>query len=187
VDGPLTRVLAFLLCCGLLGTGVGGYQCITGHTFSVAAQHEKTAVGRVVGRSLEKGRRHSRFNPLSDEPINYHYVFSVNGVKMDDTDQVCATPLVPGACSNNGPVLVYYSYQPFPNSRLEDFKAASADAYRFGQPALAIGLPLFVLSIAALVVLSRPGKRKNGPDAGEGKGAGGTGDVPDVIHIVPGE
>ena len=37
------------------------------------------------------------------------------------------------------PVLVYYSYQPNSDSRLEDFAAASTHAYRFGKTALAIG------------------------------------------------
>jgi hypothetical protein len=57
-------------------------------------------------------------------------VFLVNGVKMDDYSEVCPTPLAPGACFNeNGLVLVYYSYQPYPNSRLEDFAIASSHAY----------------------------------------------------------
>jgi hypothetical protein len=175
MDGPFTRILVWGMILGFFGTVFGCWQCISGHNFAVAAQHEATTAGRVVGYFTGKGG------------YAYHYVFTVNGVKFDDYSKVCRTPLAPGACDHKGPVLVYYSFQPFSNSRLEDFSAASADAYRIGQPVLAIGLPLFVLSIAALVVLSRPGKRKNGPDAGEGKGAGGTGDVPDVLHIVPGE
>jgi hypothetical protein len=117
----------------------------------------------------------------------YQYVFSVNGVRMDDYSEVCATPLAPGACDNHGPVLVYYSFQPYSNSRLEDFAVASAHAYRIGSPALAIGLPLFVLSLAALIILARPDKREDDPDPEAEKGRSRSDDVPDVIHIVPGE
>jgi hypothetical protein len=110
---------------------------------------------------------------------------------MDDYSEICATPLAPGACDHRGPVLVYYAFQPFSNSRLEDFAAASAHAYHLGSPALAIALPLLVLSVAALIILSRSDKREDDPDADadsdQENGSSKTGDVPDVIHIVPGE
>ena len=92
---------------------IGGYQCIRGHNYSVAAQHETTTVGNIE-------RVH-----VSTKGTTYFYQFSINGVRMDDYSDVCRTPLAPGACNNHGPVLVYYSYQPYANSRLEDFAAAS--------------------------------------------------------------
>lgn len=146
-----------------------------GHNYAVAAQHQLTAVGRFVRISSGKGGPY------------YHYVFSVNGVAVDDSSNVCHTPLAPGACDNLGPVLVYYSYQPFAISKLQDFTSASTDAYRFGAPALAIGLPLFVLSIAALVVLSRKGRSETEPDRGDQPGASKSDNIPDDLHIVPGE
>jgi hypothetical protein len=142
----------------------------------VAAQHEASIVGRITKITYGKGGS-----------IAYHYVFSVNGVQFDDYSEVCRTPLTPGACDHHGPVLVYYSYQPYSNSRLEDFTVASTNAYRFGAPALAIGLPLFVLSVAALIILSRSDKREDDPDPGAEKGRSKSDDVPDAIHIVPGE
>ena len=51
---------------------IGGYQCIMGHNYSVAAQHEATTVGNIV-------RVHA-----SAKGTAYYYQFSVNGVKMDD-------------------------------------------------------------------------------------------------------
>lgn len=144
MNGPFAPALAFCLILGLVGTAVGGYQCVKGHIYSEAAQHEATTVGRVV-RVSNRGA--------------FKYVFSVNGVKMDDFSESCATPLTPDACYNNGPVLVYYSYQPYQNSRLEDFTVASKHAYLIGIPALAIGLPLFVLSGAVTAILLRKDQR----------------------------
>jgi hypothetical protein len=149
----LNRLIAHSLVYGLLaGIGValfGGFRCVQGHTYSVAAQHQATVVGHVVSMLHGKGGA-----------LSYHYVFSLNGVDRDDTSEVCATPLAPGACDNKGPVLVYYSYQPFPNSRLQDFTDASRHAYRVGRRELGIGLPLLALSIAGLVIRSRNGKGK---------------------------
>jgi hypothetical protein len=153
--GPLTRILIWCTVLGFFATVFGAWHCIKGHNYAVAAQHEATTVGRVVGMYYGKGSS------------AYHYEFSVNAVRMDDYSEICATPLAPGACDHHGPVLVYYSYQPFQNSLLEDFAVASARPYRFGKPALAIGLPLFVLSIAALVVLSRKGRSEAEPDPGQ--------------------
>jgi hypothetical protein len=106
---------------------------------------------------------------------------------MDDYSEVCATPLAPGACNNHGPVLVYYSYQPYANSLLEDFTIASHDGYRIGEPALAIGLLLFVLSSAAFAILIRKNKSDDDGDPENEKGRSKSDNVPDVIHIVPGE
>jgi hypothetical protein len=174
MDGLLTRVMAICLFLGFFGAARGGYLCVKGHTYAMAAQHEATAVGRVVG--IYTGR-----SPA------YHYVFSVNGVKMDDSSEVCQTPLAPGACSKNGPVLVYYSYQPYSNSRLEDFAVASIDAYRFGKPALGIGLPLFILAFTAIVIQVRKETRERDQDSDAKKGRSKSDDVPDAIHIAPGE
>lgn len=149
----MKRLVAHCLVYGLLaGIGAvlfGGIRCVQGYTYSVAAQHQATAEGRVVGKLYGKGGSFS-----------YHYVFSVNGVDRDDTSKVCATPLAPGACENKGPVLVYYSFQPFPNSRLEDFSDAGRHAYRTGAITLSIGLPLLALSIAGFVIRTRSDKGK---------------------------
>ena len=75
-------------------------------------------------------------------------------------------------------MLVYYSYQPYSNSALEDFADASAHAYRVGKPTLAIGLPLFVLSLAALIILSRKDKPEEEPDPDREKGSSKSDDVP---------
>jgi hypothetical protein len=175
MDGPLTRILVWGTILGFFGTVFGCWQCISGHNFAVAAQHEATTAGRVVGYFTGKGG------------YSYHYVFTVNGVNFDDYSKVCRTPLAPGACDHKGPVLVYYSFEPIHNSRLEDFSAASAHSYSIGQPLLAVGLPLFVLSIAALVVLSRSDKRGGHSDSERRKGGSKSDNVPEVIHIVPGE
>lgn len=115
----------------------------------------------------------------------YHYVFSVNGVKMDDQSDVCATPLAPGACDNHGPVLVYYSFQPFSNSLLEDFSVASNLSYRFGKLAFAIDLPLLVLSSVAIAVLARKEKREGDSDSEVESDT--PSEVPDDLHIAPHE
>jgi hypothetical protein len=176
---PYFRVLAFSLVAGLFGSSFGVYYCIEGYTYSVAAQHEATSVGRVVGIYTGRGG------------FSYHYEFSVNGVKMDDQSKVCATPLEPGACDNNGPVLVYYSYQPYSNSILEDFAVASKDAYRWGKPALAISLTLLVLSSTGMVIRGRKKKgdrdSDSDSDSEDEKGRSKSDDVPDGIHIVPDE
>ncbi|MFY9854173.1 MAG: hypothetical protein WAK26_09890 [Terracidiphilus sp.] len=175
MDGLLGWVLTICLLGGLGGTVIGCVECVSAHNFSVAAEHEATTVGRVVKILGGKG------GPA------YQYVFSVNGAKVDDYSKVCETPLAPGACDNHGPVLVYYSFQPFSNSRLEDFADASKHAFRVGIPALAIGLPLFVLSLWTMVILSRRDKREGDPDVDEEEGTSKSDDVPDAIHIVPGE
>jgi hypothetical protein len=174
VDGLLGRVLAICLVAGLAGTVYGSVECVSALNFHIAAEHEATTVGHVV-------------KILGGRSRGYQYVFSVNGAKVDDYSRVCATPLVPGACDNHGPVLVYYSFQPFSNSRLEDFAVASQHAYRVGIPALAIGLPLFALSLWTMVILSRKDKGEEDSDPDEQEGASKSDDVPDAIHIVPGE
>lgn len=148
MDGALARVLMFCMLMGIIGTAVGGYQCVEGYNYSVAAQHEATTVGRIV--KVENGKG----GPA------WRYEFSVNGVKVDDYSEVCATPLAPDACFSNGPVLVYYSYRPYSNSRLEDFAVASSHANRFGRPTLAIGLLLLALSTACITIMTRKDKRE---------------------------
>jgi hypothetical protein len=154
------RILGPFFYFGLILTGFGCYQCVKGHDYRVAAEHEATTVGHIVHAPRGKGV--------------YRYEFSLNGVKMDDSSNLCTTPLTPDACYNYGPVLVYYSYQPLPNSLLEDFAVASNDAYRIGKFLLAIGLPLLVFPAAAFAVRRSKNKRANDSD-------------PDMIHIVPGE
>jgi hypothetical protein len=141
----------------------------------VAALHEATVVGRITHISSGKG------GPF------FHYVFSVNGVKSDDYSEVCAMPLTPGACYSRGSVLVYYSYRPYPNSRLEDFTVASAHAYRIGKPALAIGVPLIFLTCGATALLLRRDKRQDNFNPEDKNGRSKTDDLPDAIHIAPGE
>jgi hypothetical protein len=176
VDSPSLRIFAIIFVTGLFGTYFGGYHCIAAHTYAVAAEHEATAVGRVVGIS-------SRRSGGTD----WDYVFSVNGVQMDDYSEVCATPLAPGACSNEGPVLVYYSSQPYSNSRLEDFAVAAGKAYRTGGIALAISLPCAVLSCAGMVKLGRKNKKGDDSDRRGEEGRNKRDDAPDGIHIAPDE
>lgn len=150
MDVPFARILMFILLAGIGGTIYGGYECVEGLTYSVAAQHEATSVGRVTGISFDKGG------------VHYHYVFSLNGVGRNDYSDVCTTPLAPGACEKKGPVLVYYAFQPFSNSRLGDFAVASHKDLEYGIPALALGLPLLGLSIGGLVIRAR--REKGDPD-----------------------
>lgn len=168
------RILGLLIVGGLFGTVYGGYQCIEGYIYSVAARHEAVAVGRVVEISVSKGE------------VEYGYVFSVNGVKMNDYSNVCATPLEPGACDHKGPVQVYYSYQPFSNSRLEDFAVSSKKDFRSGKLALAIALPILILFAAAVIPKLKDNKEDNS-DSGDRVGKSLDDNVPDEIHIAPGE
>ena len=156
---------------GIIATAVGGYDCMKGHNYAVAAQHEATVVGRIVGVG-----RHGVLR----------YEFTVNGVKVDDYSEVCTTPLAPDACRSEGPVLVYYSYQPYPNSLLEDFAVASNRAYRTGKPALSFGLALMVLSGASLFFLQRRTKPEEDSDSEDGEEDSDPND-PEPIHIVPAE
>jgi hypothetical protein len=151
VESPFAQIPFYSLVAGFGATVYGGYQCVEGHTYSVAAQHEATVVGRVVGISIGRGGSQ-----------HYNYVFSINGVDRDDFSDVCATPLQPGACDHRGPVLVYYTFQPFSNSRLEDFAVSSHKDFRVGIPALAIGFPLFLLSCAGIAIRLR--SHKSSPD-----------------------
>ena len=65
-----------------------------------------------------------------------------------------------GRVRQKGPVLVYYSFEPYPNSRLEDFAVASHNDIRAGIPALAIGLPLLVLSCGGFAIHMRRSQRR---------------------------
>jgi hypothetical protein len=155
-----------------MGTGFGCYLCVEGHDYRVASEHEVTVVGHIAhAAASRKG--------------SYRYEFSVNGVKMDDYSKLCATPLTPDACDNYGPVLVYYSYEPYPNSLLEDFAVASSNAFGVGKFLLAVGLPLFVLPSVALAILRRRNKKED--DIEDENGRSKHNGEPDEIHIVPGE
>ena len=160
---------------GIVAIAVGAYQCVKGHNYAVAAQHEATTVGRITGI----GRKGT-----------IRYEFSANGVKVDDYSDICMTPLAPDACAGDGPVLVYYSYQPYTNSMLEDFAVASARAYRTGKPALAIGLPLTGLSWAAIFVLQRKKKGEADSDPDDDNNDQDDDEDEEVsgpIHVVPSE
>lgn len=175
MDGPLAGLMGLCLLAGVLATGAGSYDCIRAHTYSVAAQHQATTVGHVVGMIYGKGSH------------AYKYVFSINGVALDDYSDVCSTPLVADACWNRGPVLVYYAYEPYTNSRLEDFAISSARAYRAGKPELAGGLLLLLIAGGGIYFLTRR-EQRDGPSSPEDRrGRSGTDDVPDAIHVVPGE
>ena len=142
-----------------MATGFGCYECVEGHTYRVAAEHEIVTVGQITRvPETSKGR--------------YRYVFSVNGVRMDDTSKICSTPLVPGGCENYDPVRVLYSWQPYPNSLLQDFADASNFAYRVGKFLLAIGLPPLVLGSAVLCLLSIRDRKQHKGD-------------PDALHFIP--
>ncbi len=155
------RVLAPFIFLGAMASGFGCYECAEGHSYRVAAESEVTTVGHIV--QAPRSRKGT-----------YRYEFSIKGVRMEDYSNVCFTPLAPGACENNGPVLVYYSYQPSPNSLLEDFADAGSFSYRVGKFLLAIGLPPFVLCSALLaLLLNRQRKQLKGE--------------PDSMHFIPGE
>ena len=163
----------FCLLGGIFALIIGTCQCVKGHTYAVAAQHEATTVGR-IDRILHGKGGHS-----------WHYVFSVNGVAMDDYSEVCETPLAPRACYNNGPVLVYYSYEPYQNSRLEDFASAGRNAYRSGKIALVIALPVLVLTASGIAILVRKDKRERDADSEDKVRSDGPDDVPDDLHVIP--
>lgn len=155
-----------------MASAVGIDQCATGYTYSVAAKHEATTIGHITRVAHGKGGPY------------YHYVFSVNGSKVDDYSDVCFTPLNPDACWNNGQVLVYYSFEPYSNSRLEDFEIASIHSYRIGVPWLLIGLSLFVLG-GVFSTLSRRDRADS--DREEETGENDSEDVEEPIHVVPNE
>lgn len=175
MDDNAAGALALSLLLGIAGTVVGGWHCMKGHNYAVAAENEATIRGRVIG--MLSGRGSSA----------YHYVFSINGVGLDDYSDVCATPIVPGACDNKGPVLVYYSYKPFTNSRLEDFAVASARAYRIGKPVSAIGFPLLLLSSIAIAIAVRKSEPHDDQEPEDRRWSKNTDDVPDSFHIAPRE
>lgn len=149
MNGP--RVLGICIGLGIMASAVGIDQCATGYAYSVAAKHEATAVGRITRVDHGKGGPY------------YRYAFSVKGTKVDDYSDVCSTPLTPDACWNNGQVLVYYSYEPYANSRLDDFGVASTHCYKIGVPWLLIGMCLFILG----AVVSTLSRRGNGDYDGE--------------------
>lgn len=187
-DYPFQKALMVLALCGLWATSGGVIRCIEGYIFSRDALHEKSTVGRVVSSQLEHGGRGPRhLNPLADQATIYHYIFWINGVQMDDHDQVCKTPLALGACRKNGPVLVYYTYEPYRNSRLEDFAVAGRNTTRAAILPLGIGLPLLVLSIAGIVILERKNKSDDDPDPSDQRGRSLASDIPDDLEIVPHE
>jgi len=71
IDEPTDRVLAFFLLVGIVGTFVGVWQCLSGHSFAVAARHEATTVGRIVRIYHGKG------GPT------WRYTFTVSEVRFD--------------------------------------------------------------------------------------------------------
>lgn len=155
MNGP--RILGICIGLGIMASAVGVDQSASGYAYSVAAKHEATTVGRITRVEHGKGGPY------------YRYAFSANGSQVDDYSDVCSTPLAPDACWNNGQVLVYYSYEPYANSRLEDFGVASTHCYKIGVPGLLIGLSFFILGI---VVSKLSGRDKGDGDGGTLQEAG---------------
>lgn len=170
MNGP--RVLGICIGLGIMASAVGVDQCATGYAYSVAARHQATTVGRITRVDHGKGGPY------------YRYVFSANGAKVDDYSGVCSTPLTPDACWNNGQVLVYYSYEPYANSRLEDFGVASTHCYKIGVPWLLFGVSLFILGVV-ISTLSRRNKSDGDGITEEDTGENDCEDVEQPIHIVP--
>ncbi len=164
------RVLGICIGLGIMTSAVGVHQCVSGYAYSVAAKHEATTIGHITRVDHGKGGPY------------YRYVFSANGVNVDDYSDVCSTPLTPDACWNNGQVLVYYSYEPYANSRLEDFGVASTHCYKVGIPWLLIGLFLFTLG-GVVFTLSRRDKGDGDPE--QEADENDSENVEEPIHIVP--
>lgn len=169
-DVSLTQFGIFI---GVVATLYGGYQVAKGFNYSAAAKHQATTIGRILDKHTGKGG------------TSYRYTFTVNGVKVDDESSVCATPITKNACDENGLAVVYYTFQPSQNSLLQDFSAASRDAFRTGESVLAIGLPLTACLWVAQAMFRRKHGYEDDPDD--------TGEVtdddennePEEIHVVP--
>lgn len=100
----------------MIGVGMiiwGCVQLVHGFADRDAVNHEATAPGVIVRTD------HNR----SGGPT-YYYEFRVNGILMQDSSGDCKTSLTRVGCNAGGQVLVYYAYEPFNASKLEDFADA---------------------------------------------------------------
>jgi uncharacterized protein DUF3592 len=127
---PAGNALAF----GIIACVVGCFLLVTGLTDRDAAKHEATTPGIIVGI------QHGRGGPY------YDYEFRVNGIKMNDSGGDCKTPLDPQGCSVGGHVLVYYTFQPSNNSRLEDFAEGAREKLGWATGLSVVGVLLIGLS-----------------------------------------
>jgi hypothetical protein len=106
-------VSLFPLVLGLVAILIGSVEAVVGLIYRDAARHEATAPGVVV-----------RVDYYRSSPT-YYYEFRVNGGLMQDSSHDCKTSLTRVGCNAGGQVLVYYTYEPFNDSKLEDFADAS--------------------------------------------------------------
>jgi hypothetical protein len=127
---PSGNALAF----GIMACVVGGFLLVTGLTDRDAARHEATTTGVIVAI------KHGRGGPF------YDYEFRVNGIKMSDSGGDCKAPLNPQGCGVGDHVLVYYTFQPTNNSRLEDFADAAHEKLIWAARASALGVLLIGIS-----------------------------------------
>lgn len=173
MSAPISRGLLFGFICGVSATLWGCSQWITGMVYRDAAEHEISTVGQIVNIS-----EYGRHGPT------YNYDFTVNGVRMRDYSGVCDTPLTRTSCIVGGPALVYYSFQPFSNSRLGDFTVVSRDAFQAGNRELVIGVSLIVLCTAIFDVQRR--MNKDEPESDEDVNENSSAENPDdALSITP--
>lgn len=127
---PSGNALAF----GIMACAVGCFLLVTGLTDRDSAKHEATTPGVIVGI------RHGRRGPY------FEYEFRVNGIKMSDSSGECKTPLNPQGCGVGDHVLVYYTFQPSNNSRLEDFADAAREKLGWATVLSVVGVLLIGIS-----------------------------------------
>lgn len=166
----LTQLGIFI---GVVATLYGGYQVAIGFNYSAAAKHQATTIGQILNKRTGKGGTW------------YRYTFTVKGVKVDDDSDVCATPITKNACDENGLAVVYYTFQPSQNSLLQDFSVASKDAFRTGESALTIGLPLTACLWVAQAMFRRKHGYEDDPDDPEEVSDNDENSEPEAIHVVP--
>jgi hypothetical protein len=151
-----------------LGIGAIVYGCVQsviGFTDRDAAKHEATAPGVIVRVYHGKG-------------TTYDYEFRVNGVLMRDSSGSCRTPLTPGDCKVGGQVLVYYTYEPSTDSKLEDFADASREALQLGIWTVPIGVLLTGGSLLARKLVGASESSEDDDDSSKE-------DDSEVISIAP--
>jgi hypothetical protein len=140
----------------MIGVGmiIGGcVQSVIGFTDRDAANHEATAPGVVV-----------RVDYYRSSPT-YYYEFRVNGGLMQGSSGDCNTSLTRVGCNAGGQVLVYYTYEPFNNSKLGDFADASRHAFRTSLLEVPIGLLIAGVSLLVLKLGGGSDSSKDTDDA----------------------
>jgi hypothetical protein len=173
VSVPFSRALLFGF---ILGAGAALFGCtqwVMGFVYHIAAERESSTVGQITKVSV--GPRHTF----------YHYEFQVNSVRMSDDSEICKTPLKPAVCIAGGPALVYYSYEPFQNSLLEDFAVASSDAIQRGNRAWVVGVALMGLCYGIYRVFLNLNGRGDEPVIAFDTETKSRGDDPEEYSITP--